>query len=209
MQFDELRSASWTEAVGLGYPANSSLPLLDASAQLRDFDEVVARFVTLNAVVSTAFGYDRSEAIEWLKRSQLELELSPSEREFLKLDASQAQKNAMQWQVETLWTFAWMLNLHDSMDFSEVCGDHLITMVPDLKNDESIENYLPKLSLREQSEVLKACDLGYCLHWGQREFALNGRVMPNAVPERVILERRRALDWSVSDLAWDDIELDT
>jgi hypothetical protein len=82
-------------------------------------------------------------------------------------------------------------------------------MLPDLKAGASIETFLKGLVLREKDEVLEKSDLAYCLHWGAREASLSAKQIAGAVPESVIRERRRALEWLIGDDDWYEVALDT
>lgn len=115
----------------------------------------------------------------------------------------------MQWQVEALWALAWAIGFHEALDFSDSCPDNFVTMLPDLKAGVSSEPFLTNLEIRPTGALLAKCDLVYCLHWGIRNAALSARPIIGAVPEGVIRERRRALDWLLSDQAWYEVNLDT
>ncbi len=66
-----------------------------------------------------------------------------------------------------------------------------------------------KARLRSDDQIVSAADLAYCLHWAIRQSELEGKRPPGKVPPYVVVERRRALEWLLSDEDWDDVPLDT
>jgi hypothetical protein len=209
MKSDDVRLRSLQEARRLGYPVNPRLPLLDYN-KLRSVREVGSRLLALYAVVSTSYGFKKSDALIWLAREGLDGSLSESEQDFLAHNSTGAQSLAMQWKVEALWALAWAASCHDQLDFGDSCADGFVSLLPNIKSGAGTQHFLAGLKMRGLEEVLGKCDLAYCLHWGAREAALTGTSLPpGAVPLNVILERRRALEWLLGDQAWDHVSLDT
>ena len=68
MDSASIRDASWRIVVGLGFPRNDSLPLLDRLSVTRSRDEVVNRVLAMLAVAAAAYGFDRKKALTWLER---------------------------------------------------------------------------------------------------------------------------------------------
>lgn len=204
-----IRAKNLQIAHHLGYPINRKLPLLDLSTSVRSVEQAGRRFLALHAIISIAYGFQKNKVKNWLVKEGLDGALSNKESALLKNEITEEEKHFLQWQVEALWAFAWYLRCHETLDFSKICADNLINMMPDLKADTPAQPYLDKLAVRETSELLQACDLAYCLHWGAREAELTRRAIPKAVPIQVIEERRRALDWLISDQDWDEVSLDT
>jgi hypothetical protein len=205
---EQVRAQSLAVASSLGYPVNINLPALDISDSVPTLAEAKERLLVLYAVVSFSYGLGREDAINWLKQEGLFDDLAPSELVFLTGQTTRAQKNSMQWRVEGIWALAWAVSIHETLDFSDSCSDSFIAMLPDLKRGESSRS-LSNLRMRNFEDIVAKCDLAYCLHWGAREAELSGNPIPRAVPINVILERRRALEWLVSDQDWDEVNLDT
>jgi hypothetical protein len=204
-----VRDQSLTEARRLNYPVNLNLPVLDEPLGLRNVADAGRRLLALYAVVSTSYGFSKEKALEWLHQEGLADSLMADEETYLTTVTTEAQNNAMQWQVEALWALAWAVGCHDSLDFSDSCSDAFVSMLPDLKAGASSETFLKGLVLREKDEVLEKSDLAYCLHWGAREASLSAKQIAGAVPESVIRERRRALEWLIGDDDWYEVALDT
>ena len=83
-------------------------------------------------------------------------------------------------------------------------------VLPDLKADEPTTRLRVRAgSLRSAEEILSALDISYCLHWAIRDAALTCSPAPAKLTGYVIVERRRALEWLVSEEGWDELTLDT
>lgn len=204
-----LREKSLKEARYLNYPINLNLPELDEPQNTRTIAEVAHRMLALHAVVASSCGFPKTKALEWLDREGLLGSLEPEEKKILEIATNEAQNNAMQWQVEALWALAWALSCHDALDFTDSCADDFVFMLPDLKTGAATAPFLSGLTLRSNDELVAKCDLAYCLHWGAREAALSAKPIKGAVPENVIQERRRALEWLITDDSWYEVSLDT
>lgn len=194
------------EARRLGYEVSAELPLLGFDVRLRDQDEVVRRCLARYVAVAVAYGYGRDRAWAWLKREGLDDALAPSEREFL--DGG-GDADAMKAGVESLWALCWVLGFVGDLDFSKICGDNLISLFPDLKTGDAAGPFMAEARLRSLGEIAAAVDLAYCLHWAITSVGLSGKKLPGRVPPYVVIERRHALEWALSDEDWDEVPLDT
>ncbi len=130
-------------------------------------------------------------------------------RELAHLESQESMLRELQDQVEALNAFAWVLGFVPEMPFDRECVDDLITVFPDLKAGASSSDYRNDARLRLSSEAFEALDLAYCLHWAVVDAQLNGRSSPRSNDAYIIVERRRALEWMMSDVEWDDVSLDT
>ena len=205
----EFRRFSQMEASRLGYRVNKRLPLLDVPDDVRTTSEAGRRMLTLYAVVSCSFGFPRQKAESWLVQEQLLDCLTYDEQLFLSNEMEGGERARVQWGIEALWALAWALKLHDNLDFSDSCSDDFIKLLPDIKHLEPSETYAERFELRETAEILAKADLAYCLHWAIRDSELEGKSTLGSVPARVVIERRRALDWLLSQEPWDEVTLDT
>jgi hypothetical protein len=133
--------------------------------------------------------------------------LADSEEAFL-IEGS-GEVGSVQSKVEALQAFAWSLGIVKKMEFDQVCDNNLIKLFPDIKNDGNSDDFKSKSRLRDIKEIIAACDLAYCLHWAVTQAGLENKKLPNDVAPHVIVERRRALEWLLSQDGWDDISLDT
>ncbi|RUO31148.1 DUF4272 domain-containing protein [Aliidiomarina soli] len=208
MSLREIRQSSQRVAKALGYPTNPNLPLLEPVERLRPIDALVNRTLCLHASVACSYGFQKDRAVEWLKQEGIYGYLAGSEVRYLQ-GKSDGNKPLFQWQVESLWVMTWITSFHDNLDFSDSCSDGLSSLLPDLKEGAPSIEFKEAAAARKVEEVVASLDLAYCLHWAIRDAELAGRPMPGKVPPLVIRERRRALEWVVSNEDWDDIVLDT
>lgn len=207
MNFDELRQASLRKATALGYPPATTLPLLDDSLRLRSAKEITERALTLSGVVAVSYGFPRERVTEWLQREGLEATPGKAEAAFLQHKIGDAQP--FQIQVESLTAFAWALGFLGVLDFDKPSPAHLVSIFPDLKKFESSIHFRDKAKLRDRDDVLRACDLAYCLHWGINQRSIERKPVPSALPPHVVIEKRRAIEWMLSSEDWEDVSLDT
>lgn len=206
MNMVAIRQASWGIASKLGFAANDALPLLDASTVTRSKDEIVNRIFGMLSLAASAYGLDRKKALTWLEREgSLEI-LTLTEREFL--SGSQMNPTPFMEQIEGMWALCWSLNVLPDLDFSKPCSGDFVKLLPDLKKDEAGTAFRGKTVLRDSEEVIAKCDLAFCLHWGVVQAGLTGR-LKKAIKPFVIVERRRSLEWLLSDESWDEVPLDT
>lgn len=204
------RAVSLRTAASLGFPhPPAHLPQLDRDP-LRPEEEVVERALALNLVIGCSWGMPMDLARAWLEREQLADRLTPGEIAFLAdVDRGEDPESSdRQIQVEGLWVLAWALGLERTLDFGACCGDHLVSLLPDLRRDESRDRFETAAKLRPYDEIHGALDLAYCLTWGAAEANLMRRQSPGAVLQYVLWERRRALEW-LFGADWDDPPMDT
>jgi hypothetical protein len=201
-----IRQSSWEIAAGLGFPKNDALPLMDTVNICRSVDDVVNRIFGMLCAGASAYGLDRKKALAWLEREGNVHLLARSEWEFL----NGAQMNAVPFmeQIEGIWALCWRSRIVPELDFSKPCSADFVKLLPDLKKDETGAAFRRKASLRDPQEVVAKCDLAYCLHWAVVHAGLTGK-LKKGIKAYVIIERRRALDWMLSDELWDELALDT
>jgi hypothetical protein len=201
-----IRAQSIKVAKRLGYATNGRLPLLGEVAEVRNPAELGDRILCLNAVVASAWGHPKARSIAWLKRERLWNALSGSEVEFLE---GRGIEDELLLRVEALWALLWCACIAEDLDFSAECSDDLVTMVPDLRIDESVKAFRARVVVRDKAQIISKCDLAYCLHWAIKEAALHGADSPGVLDPVRVVERRRALEWMIGSEDWDDVSLDT
>jgi YD repeat-containing protein len=195
-----------TQRLGITIP--DALPLLDEGLQMRETSDVVCRLLALDAVVSAACGFPKEKAAEWLNQEGLLDWLTAEERSFILDDLGEAQ--IFQVEVEAAWALAWAVQIADKMDFAKECPSYFVTLVPDLKRMETSTHLRKRARARCVQEVVSACDLAYCLHWALTESELHGSGSGGeALIPYVIVERRHALEWLLSNESWEDVPMDT
>jgi hypothetical protein len=200
----EVRKKSFIKAKKLGFPINENLPFIEMG-RLRNVSDIVNRTLALLAVVYVSYGVGRDHVVRWLNDELISEYLSGSENEYL--FKSVGEDGFFNRQVECLNVFAWTMFLVRDISFNSCCSNDLVNKFPDVTKFESVEKFTKISKLREYEVVYEACDLAYCLHWA---FSDNpGVIRTGNVEKYVVIERRRALDWLISDIEWDELSLDT
>jgi hypothetical protein len=207
IDFAIIRVRSLEIARELGYPVNESLPLLDQSTVVRSHDDIVDRLLAMLCVAACAYGFDNHKAIDWLSREAKVDLLTDAERRYL--NAKAGDRRLFMVQIEGMWALAWSINAVPALDFGKPCAQDFVSRLPDLKGDKSSRPFRVDAELRPVSEIIAATDLAYCLHWAIRDSQLRDAKIPGKVEAYVVVERRRALEWLLTDEGWEDIELDT
>lgn len=202
----ELRQQSLNAVSALGYPTNAALPLLDRLSVARQPCEVARRALVLHACSAASYGFPVERARGWITENSLSADVSPEEQVFL---ADGAGAEAFRVRPEALWALTWVLGLADDFQLHEAMPQDAVARYPDLRR-ESAAAWLGRCAkTRSNLEVALALDFYYCVHWALVEDRLQGRYMPNALPEYIVVERRRALEWCFGEASWDEISLDT
>lgn len=208
-QLLDLRRRSLVVAEQLGYEINPQLPHLDSSLRgSRTSEQIATRALCLCCAVAVANGAAALAALEWASSQSLLTEFSPLEREFLNSPRNSFRAKFLG-QEEALWALAWAGGLHEKLAFDTYCDSRLAKMFPNFVRAEAIDPFLTTIAVRNDLEVLGALDLAYCLHWAIVQDEILGREVSHPVDSYVIVERRRALEWLMSEQNWDEINLDT
>jgi hypothetical protein len=202
----EIRQESLSKARNLGFKVNPALPLLETMDHIKPKDHIVQRIFALLAVAASSYGFDRKRAFNWLTNENGVSFLTETEKAFL-LGGQVNPKRFME-QIEAMWALCWTINAIPDLDFDKICAKNFVELLPDLKKMESGQEFLKKAELRNPVELLAKCDLAYCLSWSVRENGIPIE-MSKDIKSYVITERRRGLEWIISDQGWDDISLDT
>jgi hypothetical protein len=207
MDLSAVRSLSRNIAKSAGVAIPDHLPRLEEGLQLRSQDQAVNRLLCLTAIAAASYGFDKGKALAWLRQERLEPKLTKGERAFLEHGAGWP--HVFQVQIESMWALAWALSLVPTQDFWQDCDNRFVTLLPNLKISQSGDECRRKASLRTSEEIIAACDLAYCLHWAIRQAEIDNKLFPGQLKPPVVIERRRALEWLLSNDAWDAIALDT
>ncbi len=189
-------------------PINESLPFFEIPTEkVRSDSDVFARLMILHVVAACAYGFDRIKAKEWINQEGLGMNLTAAEAAFVNTGVGNTEQFKVQ--VEGMWALSWALGLVPRLDFSKGCDNQFALLLPNLKVLQPATLLRSKVNRPSFSEVVEACDLAYCLHWGIQQVRLTGEAMPSKVVPYVVIERRRALEWLICDDDWDSLSLDT
>ena len=189
-------------------PTIDHLPTLEEESDLSPpaAIDVARRCVVLNHVIGIGFGGHAPTLAEALYRWGLMPYTSDRERDlFSRSEHTDQEKINATWQVECVQSFAWCLGLADMKVF-EGCDDDLSSKFPGPFVDP--RPFIESARLRPFEEIYRQADLHYRIHWAARSARLNGTEF--IVPEGLVGERRKALDWVVGvESDWDEVPGDT
>jgi hypothetical protein len=207
MNTSDIRHRSLKLARELGYAINGTLPLLDDGIRVtRDRNAIVDRSLCLYGTLSAAYGFGRDHALKWLGDQGLLERCTLVEREFL--NDGPPSPSEMKKRVEGLYVLAWALGLYEDLDFTRVCPSDLVLKFPNIKLKALSTRFRDAVAAIDPSRIVDMVDLAFCVHWAVREKELAGRAK-GPLPEYIVVERRRALEWLVSKDDFEDVALDT
>lgn len=198
------RSRALLSKAGVDIP--ETLPAI-GEFSVRPEWELLDRIVCLNAVAAVAHGFSRDKASVWLAQEGMLEKLTDDER--LLLDSGCGDLDRFKVQVEGMWALAWLLSIVANLDFWRGCDPRFVTMLPDLRTNENSSKFRSRASIRTKTEIGQELDLVYCLHWAIREAEIKDENPPKGITPFVVVERRRALDWAVGNMRWNEVPLDT
>jgi hypothetical protein len=191
----------------LGCDATAELPTVDVTS-VREVDEVRARCLALYACVAVSFGLDRGVASHWIETAGLRPALTEAEVTFL-AGSDGDSTPSYQAAIESLWALAWALEVVPVLDWTQPCANDFIRQFPDPRRGDSDSPIQRATSVRPADEVALELDVAYLLHHCDTESRLADAPSPLAVAPHVVERRRWALEWLVTPVDWDDVELDT
>jgi len=207
MNITEIRKKSEYVSKKLGYSVNPNLPLIDEPIAIRSTSEILNRILVLHVVCAVNVGIDNKIGLRWINEENLKDSLIESELELLE---GRKKPNAYEnIQVEGLWALCWVISLVNEMEFDKKCSNDFVFMFPDIKNGENSTEFMKKAIPRDHVEIYQMLDTAYVLHWGLNHIKLKKLPMPGKALPYVIIERRRALEWIITDVQWDEVALDT
>ena len=201
-----------------GIAVNPYLPFTaaDDEVKLKSFDEIcnraIASLLTVQIALDAANG-EHKEAIEYfsdvMDRYGIKDKLNANEQAVYDGTFDQQQLANVAWEYECYWALVWALGLIGSDELEkvgEICDcEKAIAFVRDNGND-----LRAICRLRSKEEILDELDYFYRLHWACVQHRIKPDTPIGSMDEEVVMERRRGLEWLISDKDdWFDISLDT
>jgi hypothetical protein len=197
-------------------PVPPPLSQLSRDRQVLDSERLLARVMGMFAVTAVVLEADQSfeEALEetrrWAGRHHCLLSFSAVEQRIWDGDVqvARAHRSTILDAIEALYALCWALGLVAAMPLRSPVPDSLGALFPDMLADESPNALRSRIAPRSIESIAQELDLYLCAHWLIRQSALAGGERPFKRPH-IIIQRRLALEWCCSELAWDEVELDT
>lgn len=201
----------------------------DSQVKLKSLDEICKRAIASLLVIQISCDirnnrYNESRAffLPLLEKYDVLNSFNGKELRILSSDYPKDKQDLidMDWAYEAYWALCWCLGLIDDIsDASAICDcDKAIFFVMDpIKNPEKaglfkkkapFDTFRDRCHLRSVSEILDMQDLYYRYSWAINEKKINESTSIGNLDSSVVLERRRALEWIISDVDdWYDVNL--
>lgn len=205
----------------MGIECFEKLPVIESSddVKLRDLDVICRRAIACLLSIQLAcdihgkYNYEESKTMFYglLKDFGVENDLLECEKKLFEGQYDERDVINVTWSYECYWSLVWALGLIDDEEMkvpSDICDcNRAIDFVKKAKN---IENFKGKTKLRDIEEVLDMLDLYYRYHWACVEKRVNPRTNIGVLNPDVVWERRKGLEWLISNVYdWNQISLDT
>ena len=194
---------------GIELQIPSHLPSVNEKIK-KSAKETAERITQLYSLIGlTEDEVDNVKIKEWLKKEGLFNSLDTEEQSLFDKkedELTQDYKIKLSWLRESLFALAWSINLVDSFPLpnEEVTLTGLFAkMPPSIPTGDFCMN----AKFRKAKEIFFQLDLYYCLNWLIVEHGEKGFI--GSVKKGIVIERRLALEWLVSDEPWNEITLDT
>ena len=200
----------------LGIAVNPYLPLTENEddVEFRSLRDTGLR--AFAAYVMARIAHDHAEGIHKhdghyndLMKTEMMSYLNPAEQKVRDGTAAQQDLINVIWQYECSWALLWALGRVTTEELENVsccCDvDRAEYIIFDQANP-----FFSSFEPRSKEEILDELDYFYRLHWACVEHRLRPGTPIGDMNEEVVYERRRALEWLISDRDnWFDIELHT
>lgn len=205
----------------MGVSCNDVLPCIEAACdtKLKDLDSIckraVASLISIQFAIEIRNGKEYEEAkafyLDLLNRFGVENELLDIEKRLFENEYEQRDIVNVIWTYECYWSLVWALGLVETSDFkvpNEICDcGKALSLVA---KSGGFDNFKNKTALRKKEEIVEMLDLYYRYHWACVEDSINRKANIAALRPEVVVERRRGLEWLVSEIAdWNEISLNT
>ena len=185
----------------------------DEEIELRDKMDICRRALACFYVIQVACDINNNnydESLEFfvplLEKLDLMKELNDKEKAIL--DGSYRPQDVydLDWAYEAYWALCWAMGLVDDItDAEDICDcDEAI----DFARVESVEEFAEKCELRSKEEILDMLDLYFRYNWAVNHARVDSEASIGDLNPSVIIERRRGLEWIVSDEDdWYDLDM--
>ena len=195
--------------------------------QLKSIDEVCMRAITALLIIQLSCDVRENDFeksihyyLPYMNEYNIYNSLNEKEKRLFNGVHTQQDLVDLDWEYEAYWALCWCLGLIDDIsDASTICDcDKAIQLVLDpyhnrkskmiFKTLSAYETYKDKCHMRSISEILDMEDLYLRYHWAINEKKVNPNANIGNLNEDVVVERRRALEWILSNQEdWDKIQL--
>ena len=205
---EQIKAENIAKLMSWRIPVNKHLPTLESESELapQSSADVARGCMVISHVIGIGFGGDTRKLQDAVRKYGLSSYVSDQEQDMLsRTTHSEQEKIDATWRVECMQSFAWCLGLAE-LDIFRSCDEDLASRFPAPFSDPS--RFIESAKLRPFEEIYRQADLHYRLHWAARNARLSGEDF--TIPEGLIGERRKALDWTMGvEPDWDEVPSDT
>jgi len=186
----------------------------DSEVSCREKDEICKRAAACLITVQVACDINNGkykESIEYFVPMLKDLGLMEklNSKEMRIIDGSYSMKDAvdLDWAYESYWALCWCLGLVDDIrDASDICDcDAAIGF---FMHCRTVDEFIAQCKLRSREEILDMLDLYFRYQWAVNDSRVNPASSAGSLNPMTVTERRRALEWVVSDEEdWYDLDM--
>ncbi|UTC66113.1 MULTISPECIES: DUF4272 domain-containing protein [unclassified Treponema] len=213
------REKSNAKIKGMGIACFEALPRLPSSKEvkLKSLDKICERAIAsllsiqLAEDICNEQDYEESKELFSILLEKYGVQNLLLEKEKRLFDGTYTEQDAVDvgWTYEAYWALLWALGLVEDISYpNDICDvQKAITTVGDR---ETKKEFKALCKLRDIEEILDMLDLHYRYHWATEEKRLNPKTEIKDLNPEVLMERRRGLEWLISDEEdWYEISMDT
>ncbi len=198
---------------------SDDLPVIEDSSEVRlkDVDFICKKAISTLLIIQVAHDALNKEFEKSKSMLDIEFELfgvedylNKKEKELWNGKFTKQKLIDITWEYETYWALIWALGIisedeiiipNDTMDY--------IKAIKIVSKCKSYDEFKSKIKIRSIEEILDMLDLYYRYNWATVENKIRFK-NPLKIKHEVVVERRKGLEWLVSDISdWDEISLDT
>lgn len=186
----------------------------DDKVTLKDKEEICKRMLACFQVIQIACDIGKGnyqEGLDYFKPKLEELGLMDmlNSKEQRIIDGIYSQQDAidLDWAYEAYWSLCWAMGLvKDISDAGEICDCNKAITIASSCN--RVDDLVKKCKLRSKEEILDMLDLYFRYNWAVNDAKVNPNASIGKLNPSIVIERRRGLEWLVSDIAdWYEIEM--
>lgn len=201
----------------LGIKCYEQLPVIERTEKIKDIDTICKRAIACLLSIQLACDINQDDDVEeateffkgLLERYGVWDELYDNEKKLFTGDYTKQDAINIVWTYEAYWALVWVLGLVDDIKMSDnICDCEKAIALLSEKADYN--EFKKSCRLRSIDEILDMTDLYFRYHWACVEKRLKPETQTGNLNTDVVIERRKALEWVISDeYDWNDIALNT
>lgn len=184
----------------------------DDEINLKDKETICKRMIACFYAIQIACDVAQNNYEESLKyfksfmeKFGVEDQLNSKEKRIIDGTYSQQDAIDLDWAYEAFWALCWCLGfVRDISDAGKICDCQKAMAL--IQSCESVQNLVKKAKLRSKEEILDVLDLYFRYNWAINDAKVNPNASIGNLNPSIVIERRRGLEWVVSEVEdWYDL----